>query len=293
MITRFDHAVIAARDLDRARQLFAESLGFDVYPGGRHTGLGTENALVRFGLDYLELLAIYDREEVRTAGISREALAEYLETREGGMLGFALATDDIDALADQFRRTGLDAVGPYDMQRQRPDGVMLRWRLLVPGGTAWRRPWPFFIQWEMDGQDRLAVEVPGNHPIGAQRVCGVSVLVRDAGAGRHLYETQLGLSAEFEDDTDEGPIVTYRVGEFTIDLLCPADDTAAAHYLEANGEGLYQVMLQVESLNYVQNYLAERGIALTRAGAEAAPWSIPASAALGAQFVLIGPQEEA
>lgn len=290
MITRFDHAVIAARNLDGARETF-EALGFQVYSGGRHTGLGTENALIRFGLDYLELLGIYDQEQVRGAGISRETLAEYLAHHEGGMLGFALATDDIEGLAERFRRTGLDALGPYAMQRQRPDGVVLRWRLLVPGGSAWRQPWPFFIQWEMDDRERLRVETPGKHALGAKRVCGVSVVVREAQAARHLYESQLGLTPAFEDETDDGPCVTYRVGEFTIDVLCARAGSSAGRFLDENGEGLYQVMLLVGSVNGVQNVLAERGIMLARSGAEAAPWSIPAESALGASFVLIGPRD--
>jgi hypothetical protein len=291
MITRFDHAVIAARDLELAQRLFSESLGFQVYPGGRHTGLGTENRLIRFGLDYLELLGIYDREEVRAAGISREALAEFLVDHEGGMLGFALATDEIDALAARFKRTGLDALGPYAMQRQRPDGVLLRWRLLVPGGTAWRRPWPFFIQWEMDDKERLSFERPGRHPLGAQRVRGVSVVVHDGDDARQLYTTQIGLPVDFEDETDDGPCITYRVGDFTIDVLCPRENSAAGRFLAEAGEGLYQVILQVESMNQSQNVLAERGIVLARGGTEAAPWSIPAAAALGAELVLIGPQD--
>lgn len=290
MITRFDHAVIAARNLEGARETFG-ALGFQVYSGGRHTGLGTENALIRFGLDYLELLGIYDQEEVRGAGISREVLADYLADHKGGMLGFALATDDIDSLAEQLRRTGLDAIGPYAMQRQRPDGVVLRWRLLVPGGSAWRQPWPFFIQWEMDDSERLRVETPGKHAIGAKRVCGVSVVVREARAARHLYGSQLGFTPVFEDETDDGPCVTYRVGEFTMDVLCPRAGTVAGRFLDENGEGLYQVMLLVDSVNQVQNVLAERGIVLARSGAEAAPWSIPAESALGACFALIGPQD--
>lgn len=291
MITRFDHAVIAARDLVQAQRLFSESLGFEVYPGGRHTGMGTENRIIRFGLDYLELLGIYDREEVAAAGMSREALAEYLTTHEGGMLGFALATDDIDGLAARLARTGLEATGPYDMQRQRPDGVVLRWRLLVPGGSAWRRPWPFFIQWGMADTERLSFERPGRHPLGAQHVRGVSVVVRDGAAARHLYETQIGLTVDFEDETDAGPCVTYRVGDFTVDVLCPRANSAAGRFLSENGEGLYQVILQVDSLNHAQNYLAERGIAFAREGTEAAPWAIPAADALGAELVLIGPQD--
>jgi len=62
MITRLDHAVIAVRNLDEAIGHY-RSLGFDVSPGGHHTGQATHNAIVRFGLDYLELLSIYDASE--------------------------------------------------------------------------------------------------------------------------------------------------------------------------------------------------------------------------------------
>ena len=56
MITRFDHAVIAVADLERAIEAYS-ALGFDVSPGGRHEHRGTHNALIRFGgVDYVELL---------------------------------------------------------------------------------------------------------------------------------------------------------------------------------------------------------------------------------------------
>ncbi len=57
MISRFDHAVIAVRNLDAAISAY-RALGFEVSPGGHHTGLGTYNAIIRFGLDYIELLAL-------------------------------------------------------------------------------------------------------------------------------------------------------------------------------------------------------------------------------------------
>lgn len=288
MITRFDHAVIGVRDLAQARQVFAEGLGFEVYAGGRHTGLGTENAIIRFGLDYLELLGVYDEQEVAGAGLSRAALLEYLRTREGGPTGFALACDDLDELAVRFRTTGLEAVGPFDMQRLRPDGVLLRWRLLIPGGVSWRRPWPFFIQWEMDDRERLAHERPGSHPIGAHGVAGVSVVVHNLEAAVHLYSTQIGMELAADLDTRSNQAV-YRVGDFTIDLVAPADGTPAADFLREQGEGLYQIFLRVQSVEEAQNVLAEREVALVDSGEPAAPWAIPASAALGAHLVLVGP----
>src|SRR3989442_5792477 len=83
MITRFDHAVIAVRDLDQALRLYRDVLGLDAHPGGRHTGLGTHNGIVRLGLDYLELLAVADRAEEEASGPTSAALVDYLTRREG------------------------------------------------------------------------------------------------------------------------------------------------------------------------------------------------------------------
>jgi catechol 2,3-dioxygenase-like lactoylglutathione lyase family enzyme len=287
MITRFDHAVIAARDLDEARRAYTEMLGFQVYPGGRHTGLGTQNAIVRFGLDYLELMGIYDASEVAASGTMRALLLDFLAEHEGGMLGYCLATDDIDGLAARFRATGLDARGPFAMERQRPDGVTLRWRLLVPGGTAWRRPWPFFIQWEMDDTARLSLERPGDHPLGVKGVAGVSVVVRDLEAARYLYATQLGLEQTGASAEDES-CITFGVGETTIDLVAPRSHSADQTFLETYGEGLYRVFLRIESMAQAHALLAEHDVGLTDEGTPAAPWAIPSDVALGAHLVLVG-----
>lgn len=286
MIRRFDHAVIAARDLEQAKQLYGETLGFAVYPGGRHTGLGTENAIVRFGLDYLELIGVYDRAEVAAAGIKRSSLLEFLEARPGGMLGYCLATDDIDALAAQFERTGLDALGPYEMQRLRPDGVLLRWRLLVPGGTAWRRPWPFFIQWEMEDDARLQLEQPGQHPNGATAVTGLSVVVKNLQAAHHLYAVQLGLPLVDEGEQASAAYARYAVGDFAIDLLQPLPDSPAQNFLDAHGEGLYKVALRVQKPGKTAQYLQTHGAASTHTGNAVA---LDATTALGAELVFVAP----
>src|SRR5215472_12844931 len=102
MITRFDHIVIAVRDLNMATQRYRQ-LGFDVRLGGRHTGMGTHNAIIRFGLDYIELLSIYDEAEARTSKLGRQALLDFLHKQEGGLLGYAFATADIEQEAERFR----------------------------------------------------------------------------------------------------------------------------------------------------------------------------------------------
>jgi hypothetical protein len=286
MITRFDHAVIGVRGLQEASDQF-RALGFAVYPGGRHTGLGTENSIVRFGLDYLELLGIYSRDEVLAAGSNRTTLLDYLERQDGGLLGYALATNDIDALAQRFQQTGLDALGPYAMERLRPDGQVLRWRLLLPGGTAWRRPWPFFIQWEMPDEQRLRFEQPGEHRLGRLNVCAVTVLVEDIEAAKHLYGHQLGLSMTGEGAQSAGGSgwARFAAGALSIELATPNAQGPLAEALAANGEGLYEVVLCSANLDDSRRVLAERGVQIEPAGENR--WLIPPQRAVGARLALV------
>jgi catechol 2,3-dioxygenase-like lactoylglutathione lyase family enzyme len=140
MITRFDHAVIAVADLERAIEAY-RTLGFDVSPGGRHEHRGTHNALIRFGgVDYVELLGVYDPETALESGLNGRTLAEFVRDRQGGLVGHCYATDDIEAEADRTRKAGLEMVGPFEMRRERPDGRALTWRCWCPrtslGGAA-------------------------------------------------------------------------------------------------------------------------------------------------------------
>ena len=166
MITRLDHVVIGVRDLDDAIHAYTQ-LGFDVRSGGRHVGLGTHNALIRFGLDYIELLAIDDESEAIRSGGPGQFMAEYLRDKPGALLGFGLASNRLEDEA------AFSASQPFAMQRERPDGHMLNWRLLIPGQHTWRQPWPFLIQWDTPDAQRLAWDGIGQHTNGIRgsRAC--------------------------------------------------------------------------------------------------------------------------
>ena len=213
---RLDHIVIAIRDLDQGIARYRE-LGFDARPGGRHTGRGTHNAIVRFGLDYLELVSVYDEAEARAAG--RGELVDFLATREGPT-GYVLATDDIAAEAERIRDGGLSVVGPFAMERLRPDGSRLTWRLVIPGDGADRRPWPIFIQWDQSDAERLARDGATAHPNGARGIRSVTVGVRDLPAARHLYGAVFGLAPAGAD--------AFRAGNATIELVPASDDGLVA-----------------------------------------------------------------
>ena len=250
MITRFDHAVIAVADLERAIEAYS-ALGFDVSPGGRHEHRGTHNALIRFGgADYIELLGVYDPERALKSGLNGRTLAEFVRERQGGLVGHCYATDDIEAEADRTREARLEMVGPFEMRRERPDGRALTWRLLVPEDIPWRRRWPFFIEWDAPDEERLAVEGVGDHPNGARSVSGVAVAVRALEDAVRLYSILFDLEPFREDEVTDlaARRASFDVRGFTIDLLSPFGNGPVQGMLERDGEGPFEVKLALEDL---------------------------------------------
>jgi catechol 2,3-dioxygenase-like lactoylglutathione lyase family enzyme len=291
MISRFDHTVIAVRDLDAAIERY-RALGFDVNPGGRHTGLGTYNAIIRFGLDYIELISVYDATEAAARGSQGNALLDYLEKREGGLVGYALATTDIEQDAGRFRMTGLTALGPFPMQRMRPDGHLLSWRLLVPEGVSWCRPWPFLIQWDVPDDRRLSWEKPGTHPNGVTGWVGIAIVVRDLERVIDLYQRQLGIPLG---RTDAVPSLaarraTFQVGSSQIDLLTPLSNGPVQQALEEVGEGPIEVRFASRDLDQTRVYLTQHSVSFEVDTTGPAALLLSPEQALGARLVLVSQQ---
>ena len=282
MITRFDHTVIAVSDLDRAVDAY-RSLGFEVFPGGRHEHRGTHNALIRFGgLDYVELLGVYDAERAVESGPNGRALAEFVDGRDGGLVGHCYATDDIEGEAARAREAGIEMVGPFEMRRARPDGHTITWRLTVPVDVPWRRRWPFIIQWDDPDEERRAVEGVGVHGNTAGAVVGVSVAVRDLREATGLYSALFGSGPR---STGEVPDLaatraSFEVRGFGIDLLAPAGDGPVGEALARDGEGPFEARIRVEDL------AAARAL-VPGAEEDDGGLRVPADRALGARLRLI------
>jgi len=122
---RIDHLIYAAPDLTTAVADVEDRFGVRAQAGGKHDGLGTHNALLALGpLTYLEIIAP-DPEQPRPVrpvpfGVDR--------VTSGGLVGWALACDDIDGTVAKARSHGYDPGDVIDGQRVRPAGTVLRWR---------------------------------------------------------------------------------------------------------------------------------------------------------------------
>lgn len=137
-----DHLVYAAPDLATAIAEVEERFGVRAQAGGKHTGLGTHNALLALGPQtYLEIIAP-DPEQPEPAA-RRPFGVDGLT--HGRLAGWALSCDDIDAAVAQARSRGYDPGEAVEAQRAGPTGTVLRWRLTLKamaGGLV-----PFLISW--------------------------------------------------------------------------------------------------------------------------------------------------
>jgi hypothetical protein len=99
---RIDHVIVAATDLDGAARRLEVEHGLRAAGGGRHEGLGTHNRIVPLGGGYLEILAVADADEAAQSPLGRALSARITRVGEG-LMGWAVAVDDVLPVADRLR----------------------------------------------------------------------------------------------------------------------------------------------------------------------------------------------
>ncbi|MEM9620141.1 MAG: VOC family protein [Pseudomonadota bacterium] len=140
---QFDHFVLAAPDLQEAKQAFAELSGCMPADGGAHKGLGTHNALCSFGPEsYLEIVAP-DPQQALDNPITR-----YLAgLPHATPLHWAIRSDDLQDVAQRALDLGISPGPIRATTRAQPDGTELNWQLMGLGPQELGGLVPFFIDW--------------------------------------------------------------------------------------------------------------------------------------------------
>ena len=229
MLTGIDHLVIAVEDLDAARKSYT-ALGFTVMEGGRHTGIGTYNALIAFEDGaYLELIAFYE---------PRPDHRWFAPLQKGqGLVDFCLQTDDLPGDTLALRRAGVDVGEPEKRNRVRPDGVDVRWVFSLARG-AHRGVAPFIIADETGRDERVPRQ--RTHANGVTGVGTLTVAVEDIAPVRGWYAAVLGARGEEVARADLAAAGTrFRVGPHTLDFLAPAGSGPIRDWIAARGAGPY------------------------------------------------------
>lgn len=181
-----DHIVYAVGDLELGAAQFRDEFGLGSVAGGRHPDWGTANRIVPIGHEYVELVAVVDRERAAASDFGQAVITALANARP--LVGWAVATDDLDAVASRLK---LDAGRG---SRTRPDGSTLRWRLAGVAPALSTGALPFFIQWDAPPELHPGAAVV-EHDGRAHRIARLEVAAEpgalDAWLGDHDLPVQI------------------------------------------------------------------------------------------------------
>lgn len=167
MFLGIDHLVIAVADPDDAAAELERELGLAATGGGRHDALGTFNRLVWLGDAYVELIGVFDRSLAEQSWIGAPTLRAL--DAGGGLVTWAIATDDLETDVAALRAIGSDLGDPVGGERRRRDGAVVRWRLSMPRRLGPADP-PFLIEHDAASAEWTpadhAARAAQTHPIG-------------------------------------------------------------------------------------------------------------------------------
>jgi len=149
LFASLDHLILGVSDLERGVSFVEERFGVRAAAGGVHPGRGTHNALLSLGPRcYLEILAP-DPRQAKLAWFP--SLPQLTEPR---LVGWMVHLANLDVVAERLRQSAISYDPPRENSRQRPDGRLLKWKLLRLTGDRRRRRMqsllPFCIQWSAD-----------------------------------------------------------------------------------------------------------------------------------------------
>jgi Glyoxalase-like domain len=233
MLRAIDHLVIAVPDLGGAMKTYRD-LGFTVVAGGRHTGIGTDNALIAFrDSSYLELVGFHEpRPDHRWWAPLQQG---------GGLVDFCLQTDDLAGDAGVLRDAGVDMSELERRHRLRPDGVEVRWICALARG-AHRGVAPFVIAEETGRDERVPRE--RTHANGVSGIGTVTVAVDDLMAVRGWYARALGTAGQDVACPELGAAgARFTIGPHRFEFLAPTGAGAVRQWLVSRGASPYAVTL--------------------------------------------------
>jgi Glyoxalase-like domain len=141
-----DHLILGCSDLELGIDYIEKLSGYRAAVGGSHPSRGTRNALLKLDRHlYLEILApdpTQDRltwhQELVTLGQPR-------------LVGWAQRAGKLDDLAANYRRRGIEVIGPVPGSRMLPNGESLRWTVVMRANDR-NGILPFFIEWDSDSR---------------------------------------------------------------------------------------------------------------------------------------------
>lgn len=257
-----DHVGVGVRDLDVAKRVYTETLGFGAPMDGTLAN-GLKNVTLYFADNgYLELITSTDPEKAAW-------LSSFLQKTEGANF-LLLSTWDLEETRAFLKARGAEltesAGGRVEAKGVKP-GTDPLWHTaffkppqILPGGRVG------FIGYRRDKREYALSQVVktlkvkrGPHPNSARLMKSAWMVVKDLEAARKAYQ-DVGFEPlrAFEDPRlkAKGVELAAGAGQGTILLLQPSDPKGpAAAFLDRRGESLCGVSIEVMSLEKAKAHL--------------------------------------
>jgi len=186
MALKIDHVTFGVRRLDTMVNAFT-SAGLTPDYGGPHSNGVSHMSLLAFDDgSYVELISTLRATE--TAPTWGEFIRE-----DGGACAWAVEASDIHAEATRLSSQNVTVVGPRQVTRKRPDGVLVEWDLAFVGDDGPGALQPFLIQ---DRTPR-SFRVQPSRSVSGSELCGVGMVligVRDLHAAANVFKRDYGLA---------------------------------------------------------------------------------------------------
>ena len=296
MLTRIDHVMICVPDLAKGIEQYRK-LGFNMYPGGVHTGKGTHNAIAFNEDDYLELLSIQNQAEYDAVSSKGRGwgpnLTEFIAAG-GGLRYVIIQSDDLAADVAAMQKRGVDVGDAMEGGRRTPAGQELRWKTAVLGAG---NPLPLiFIQQLTPVEERRKqVPVAGKHPNGVYKLERCYIVTRDAEAEAAVYAKVFGMP---QPSLHRGTVIksemaVFEIGPTGLGIAQPYEAGPAADALERRGPGPFQALYRTTSMGAAARWMQEHGLPPpargVRSNGEHAMLATP-PIACGAYIGFVGPE---
>ena len=251
MALKLHHIVVLVKDLQNAVDDYVK-LGFTVTPGGVHFGGISQNALILLeDGTYLELLVIMPglktfllKTLYKTGilhffrkskyGITLRFYGRAFDLNEG-IIDFALLSDNLSHDFAQIKKRGIFLTKSLDAGRYRPDGKVLRWKML----TTNIKELPFLIT---DLQPAIAPPPQAmKHVNGVSGLDGVALAISQGGRqAMQDFQNLLNLAPTIIEQPDH-TICRFKLDNHFIDILIPNNDGSGLQGIQKYGLGTYAV----------------------------------------------------
>ena len=248
MISSVDHLIIAVKNLDQAINNYEKVLGLTPCWKGKHTELGTKNALFNFENTYLELISPCD------AGLGTELIDSLLEKKGDHLAGIVLGTQNIEQTQEDLNRNGHTVEISSGEAVNEKDGKIRRWKNIFLPSTISRELFVFIIEHtegnlpKYKSQDSSKVKKLDHVVINTQNADDFISIYRD------IYKIRLALDKTIEHWKRR--MLFFRTNATTIEVIEEKDKKESA-------DELWGLAWEVDSIEDAHKRLVSNNVEVT------------------------------